>query len=405
MNDKIRAQDELGSSSSVGQFHPLASCGGRLHFFPYLLGSLLLTGIIFVGSWSVGSSIFHWPDLGWLILGAGLIGSLAAFGFGLPLVRLKRELRRLSANLINQKSEPLVTAPRLITPILNKEILQLTAKLNEIRQILDEERQQDEKAWNQVQQREQEKGQFFHDINFELRAPLTAMMGQVQMLLDGHYGSLTEGQKEDLKPILSSAQQLWKLLDDIIDISLAQIGQLSLKREPVAIAELVRETVAAQQGVILRRNTPSKNQGPVQLRTQIEDNLPDLHVDRKRLQQVLQNLLANAVKFTPQGTITVRLNRQDEDWLSLEVEDTGVGISSVDLTRLFQRYNQVGARREQRQGTGLGLAICHQLVKMHGGEISATSELGSGTKFTVLLPVSPKPTTANLDEQSAGVTN
>jgi PAS domain S-box-containing protein len=224
------------------------------------------------------------------------------------------------------------------------------------------------------------KSRFLANMSHELRTPLNAVIGFSELLDQELFGSLLPRQKEYVQNILVSGQHLLSLVNDVLDISKVEAGRMELSREWTQLATVVEtvdrilQSLAKKKGVTLDLGLPQ--------------SLPEGYVDPVRIKQVLYNLLANGIKFTPSGG-TVKLTAGAEGrYLTLEIRDTGIGIREEDLVRLFRPFEQFGTPPGQVcEGTGLGLALTRSLVELHGGTISVRSQPGEGTCFTVSLPV------------------
>jgi signal transduction histidine kinase/CheY-like chemotaxis protein len=218
---------------------------------------------------------------------------------------------------------------------------------------------------------------FLAQVSHELRTPLNHVLGFCQ-LLEGT--PLDEAQQRDLGKIHSGGIHLRSLIDDILDYQKIIMGQISLELEEFEAAPWVREVAEAMEPRIQDKGN--------RLEVHCAPDLGYIRCDRKRLRQVLTNLLSNAAKFTKQGVITVTARREGEpgaDWVVVSVADSGVGISTEIQTKLFKPF-PVADKRDNPEGTGLGLAICKTLCEKLGGDIVATSELGKGTTMTYRLP-------------------
>ena len=231
------------------------------------------------------------------------------------------------------------------------------------------------------------KDEFLANMSHELRTPLNAILGMTESLIEQIFGPLNEQQITSLSTIERSGNHLLALIDDILDLAKVEAGALSLERVPTQIGPLCRSSLA-----FVKQLAHQKKIQLTERRT--GDSIPDLMLDERRIRQVLINLLNNAVKFTPEGghvTLTITLTQSttetNEYWLKFTVEDTGIGIEANQLNRLFQPFVQVDtALNRQYTGTGLGLALVKRIVELHGGEVSATSQLNVGSCFTVELP-------------------
>lgn len=208
------------------------------------------------------------------------------------------------------------------------------------------------------------------DVTHELRTPLTVIQGNLEGLLDGVYP------RDDahLAPILDEARVLSRLVDDLRMLALAESGALKLQKEPTDVAVWLSEVAAS-----FRAQADAQN---VALSVDVPPDLPLMDLDPERMRQVLSNLIANALRYTPSGgTIRVRAVAEDKS-VSVSVSDTGAGIPPEDLPHIFDRFYKSGDSR----GMGLGLAIAKNLVAAHGGEISAQSTPGQGTMIQFTLP-------------------
>jgi len=215
---------------------------------------------------------------------------------------------------------------------------------------------------------------FLADVTHELRTPLTVIQGTLEGLIDGVYPA----DSERLTGILEETHLLARLIDDLRTLALAESGALTLRREPVDLAALAAETTGW-----LRARADA---GGVRFRTDLAPNLPPVSLDPARLREVLENLLANALRYTPPGgEVRVRCAPADAAggaWVTLAVEDTGAGIDPAELPHIFERF----AHGRDSSGTGLGLAIVKDLVEAHGGRVTARSALGQGTTIECTFP-------------------
>jgi two-component system, OmpR family, sensor histidine kinase BaeS len=211
------------------------------------------------------------------------------------------------------------------------------------------------------------------DVTHELRTPLTVIQGNLEGLLDGVYPA----DASHLNPILDETRVLARLINDLHTLAQAESGTLALHREPTDLGVLCGETAAA-----FRAQAAAAG---VTLTLDVADDLPLAHVDPLRLREVLTNLLANALRYTPAGgTVTLRARTEPaEPRLLLEVADTGAGIAPERLPHIFDRFYKA----PDSPGTGLGLAIAKNLVAAHGGELTARSTLGAGTTMTIRLAI------------------
>src|SRR5438270_9096213 len=231
----------------------------------------------------------------------------------------------------------------------------------------------------QLEQSNRYKSEFLANMSHELRTPLNAIMGFSEILLDLTM-NLTAGERtEFLRNIHSSGQHLLGLINDILDLAKIEAGKMDLHAEEMPVAQALQEVTAILE--------PMARQQGLQLRMVGAADVGVIKADRSKFKQVLYNLLSNAVKFTPApGIITVSVKDSPEQ-LTVSVEDTGIGMKSEDLPKLFREFEQIdGSYTRRYQGTGLGLALCRRFVEMHGGRIWVESQFGKGSTFTFTLP-------------------
>lgn len=226
---------------------------------------------------------------------------------------------------------------------------------------------------------------FLTNVSHELRTPLNTIINSTGLVADGALGEINEAQAEFLNQAVQGSEHLLELLNDILDITKIETGQLTLQPEVVNLREVVEEVLPMARSML--------QQKPIEVKVELEDKLPLLMADRLRIRQVLLNLLSNAIKFTPQGAVKVRA-WQAGDLTYVSVEDTGIGIPRQSLPLIFedyqqlvgQQYEQLRFERRRHLGTGLGLSITKSIVELHGGQIWVESELERGTTFTFTLP-------------------
>jgi signal transduction histidine kinase len=233
------------------------------------------------------------------------------------------------------------------------------------------------------------KSAFLATVSHELRTPLTSIIGYSEMLAEGLAGALNEEQVDYVRTIMEKGETLLKLISSILDISQIEAGKVRLNFEPMDVLELVTSSVsslkpqAQKKGVLLDAKLPAK--------------MARVSGDRDRLRQVVVNLLANAVKFTPKGgrvsVVVTELAHQADlngEGFRLIVEDSGVGIAADQFDKIFNSFYQVDSSSTREYGgAGLGLAIVKSFVEGHGGVVRVASEVGHGSRFTIILPAKP----------------
>ncbi len=221
-----------------------------------------------------------------------------------------------------------------------------------------------------------ERSAFLAGLSHELRTPLNAILGFTHVLESEVDGPLDQDARESLGVIKTSGEHLKTLIDDVLDLSALETGQLRLSRRAVDVRELAEEVVREARATVRDK--------PVGLAVTGQAGL-FAHADARRVRQVLTNLITNAIKATTQGWVTVHIEARPA-MVALIVQDTGAGIPKEQRDAIFEAYKQAGDTRSRRGGTGLGLSIAQRLVDMHGGTIEVESELGRGSRFTVCLP-------------------
>jgi len=234
------------------------------------------------------------------------------------------------------------------------------------------------RLYKEVETASQHKSDFLANMSHELRTPLNAIIGFSQVLRERMVGDVNEKQEEYLDDILSSGNHLLSLINDAIDLSKVEAGQVELELAPFSLQE------ALERGVAMVRERAIRD--GVQVRLVANPEVDVIAGDGRRIKQVIFNLLSNAVKFTPSGgSVDVQAKRVNGE-VSVSVADTGPGIAAEDLRRIFEEFQQAEAGIEQGEGTGLGLALSKRLVELHGGRIWVDSERGRGSTFVFTLP-------------------
>ena len=225
------------------------------------------------------------------------------------------------------------------------------------------------------------KSQFLANMSHEFRTPLNAILGYTHMLLHGVSGAVTDTQRKSLSRIDSNSRHLLALINDILDITRIEAGRMPLTLTRFAIPELVNEVMAELEPIIKRSN--------LEVDARISGKLPMLRTDRSKVKQIVLNLLSNALKFTPSGSVTIKVSQnRTAQTVTVAVSDTGVGIAPEDQGKVFEDFRQLDSSPARGYGgTGLGLSICRRLSQMLGGTIELKSEVGEGSTFILSLPV------------------
>lgn len=287
-----------------------------------------------------------------------VVAALMAYSIARPLERIARAAEEIAGGQYDQKLD--ISAPT--------EVARLAASFNSMARRV--------KATLQSQQ------DLVANVSHELKTPLTSIQGFSQALLDGTAGD--DGARERAAAVIhQEAGRMRRLVDDLLDLARLAAGEVTLAREPVDVAELVRACAA--------RFAPQSEQAGVALEVDAPSSLPPVVGDGDRLGQVLGNLVDNALKHAHNaaggGRVVLRAE-QHPGRVSCSVTDNGCGISAEDLPRVFERFYQVDKSRARRgSSVGLGLAIAQEIVQAHGGQIEVESVEGLGTRFTVELPI------------------
>ncbi len=229
----------------------------------------------------------------------------------------------------------------------------------------------------------QHKSQFLANMSHELRTPLNAIIGYTEMMADGLYGKVGEKAQGVLERVQNNGRHLLGLINDVLDLSKIEAGQLTLTVEPYSVIDMVATVLSATESL-------ARTKG-LALGSVVAPGLPTGTGDARRLTQVLLNLVGNAIKFTDSGSVEVRAIQTD-DRFELSVVDSGFGIAPADQARIFDEFQQVdNSSTRKKGGTGLGLSISRKIVELHGGRIGVESEVGKGSTFKVTIPINVAP--------------
>ena len=249
-----------------------------------------------------------------------------------------------------------------------------------IKALRDKERTLEERN-RELVEASKHKSQFMANVTHELRTPIHGICGLSDLVSAGIYGPVTEKQKDAQQKIKRSAQSLLGLIDDLLQLARSEAGKITFTITKVDLGELLPSVVANVKWM-----QGTKKQQRIDL--EMEAGLPQIFTDRAKLTQILINLLANAVKFTPDGgVIVLRARASGASMIALSVEDNGVGIPAAEVGKIFEAFHQVDATAEREYGgAGLGLSLVVRLVEVLGGEVRVESVEGKGSTFTVTLP-------------------
>ena len=234
------------------------------------------------------------------------------------------------------------------------------------------------KALDELKDLNELKNQFLGMASHDIKSPISRI-GKIVDILLKNKASLKSEQLEQLKKIQEEAQGVFNLISDLLNVVKIETGKMGLELEKIALDKLVEE--------VFRMNQISADIKKVEIAVQMDKDVPKILADPARLLEVLENLLTNAIKFTPSGKkITFHLKKA-KGGIEFSIQDEGVGIPKNELPRLFDRFSRLSPQPTSgEKGTGLGLSICKQIVDLHKGKIDVQSEVGQGTLFTVFLP-------------------
>jgi signal transduction histidine kinase len=246
-----------------------------------------------------------------------------------------------------------------------------------------------EKANEELRKIDAMKSEFVSIASHELRTPLAAIKNAVQLMLSGKTGEINENQTKFLSMAERNINRLTNILNDLLNLSRIESGKIELKFEKVDLKGVLELTASSL--------TPQADVKSIQIEVEVPEQLPTVHGDQEKIEQILTNLIGNSIKFTPEGgriLITAKLFLKERegaygDFVAVSVKDTGIGIPPEHLESIFEKFHQVESSLHRSvSGTGLGLAITKGLVEVHQGKIWVESEVGNGSTFTFTLPIS-----------------
>ncbi|MBF0573673.1 MAG: response regulator [Desulfamplus sp.] len=283
---------------------------------------------------------------------------------------LAEELKQTNEELESQKEE--LFAQTIELKAQSEEVLKQSEELQNQNIELEQQRLAVEEA-NRL------KSQFLSNMSHELRTPLNSVMALSRVLMMQAKQKLNDEEVSYLEIIERNGKNLLNLINDILDLSKIESGRMDINPNFFSIEEAIEN--------IVERLMPIAEEKNIEIRQNISENLPKIESDEIRVAQILQNLIANAVKFTDVGGVNISV-KHDEKQIIVKIEDTGIGIAENDLSSIFDEFRQVdGSSSRRHEGTGLGLAIARKAAFMLGGKIGVTSKLGEGSIFTLTLPI------------------
>jgi len=231
-----------------------------------------------------------------------------------------------------------------------------------------------------VKKMDQMKSDFVSMVSHEIRSPMNSLLMQLKIILDGLAGDVTEKQKEILGRASDKILNLNNLVTELLDLSRVESGLIAHEKEQVDIAEIL-----ADQRLF---HSPYAQEKDIRIDLDCPEKLPSILANRQNLEEVFSNLVTNAIKYSPGGDTITLLAGMENEYLKIQVKDTGFGISPEDLDKIFTKFYRVkDSNTRTIHGTGLGLSIVKSIIESHHGSIKVASEVGSGTTFTVLLPL------------------
>jgi signal transduction histidine kinase len=236
-----------------------------------------------------------------------------------------------------------------------------------------------EQKSRELQTASQHKSQFLANMSHELRTPLNAILGYTELIVDRIYGEVPQKISDVLERVQKSGRHLLGLINDVLDLSKIEAGQLTLGVSEYSFGDVVQAVVSAVESLAAEKK--------LRMTVDVAADLPIGQGDERRITQVLLNLVGNAIKFTEKGEVAVRVANSGGEFV-VSVADTGPGIAEADRQKIFEEFQQVDSSPTRAKGgTGLGLAIARRIVEMHGGRIWVESTVGKGSTFFFSVPV------------------
>ena len=332
----------------------------------------------------------------WLLVGLALVLMAAHLAGAVAGRRIGRALAVLADTIARADAAPgRVVLPERRSSV--REVARLQAAVADLAGRLAEMRRDEERALHVLQEAFRVRTQFLASVSHDLKGPLNAILGFSELLLRGVEGPLSPAQRDDVRLVHRSGEELLTIINNILDSAKLEAGRIELHREWTPSAELISDAAAHARELVGRKN--------LAVEVQTQAGLPPLHVDPHRLQQVLRALVSNAIKFSEQGTVTLRawVERQPDGTRAFrfDVTDQGPGISDDDRSRIFQAFELLDSSvRRAAGGTGLGLFIAKQLLELHGGRLWFESAVGRGSVFSLAVPLPKEEAGGSVQERS-----
>jgi signal transduction histidine kinase len=305
----------------------------------------------------------------WIIVGISLCSIALALGLGYtiswsliePVKEIEARLNQIAAGNFDQR----------VRVVSRDELGALAANVNRMCEELGG-------LYQQLQSASRHKSQFLANMSHELRTPLNAILGYTELILDNIYGDLPDQVRSVLERVQSNGWHLLGLINDVLDLSKIEAGQLSLSLADYSLQSMVQTVYVAVESLATEKR--------LALNIDVPPDLPPGHGDERRLSQVLLNLVGNAIKFTDTGEVAIKARAVDGSF-TVAVQDSGPGISEADQAKIFDEFQQADTSARKKGGTGLGLSIAKKIVEMHGGRLWVESTLGRGSIFSFTIPV------------------
>ncbi len=357
--------------------------GAESAWFPWYLANI--SGAAFAMGQLAAFFVFLWDTLIYVCL-AWSRGESAGFD-RVAFQVLFKMVCLYGASFFFLKGAMELNRKRLAVKKLKENETRKVEELTRLTQVLDQKSRELAEANRKVEESNRLKSQFMANMSHELRTPLNSIVGFSEVLLTRLEGEISARYTKFLSNIHTSGQHLLRIINDILDLSKIEAGQVDLHPEAISVRDVADGVCTIMRSLAVKRK--------IRFLKEIPDNLPPLHADPVKYKQILYNLVSNAVKFSPDDSkveIRARYLSQEasslnEESIQVDVVDHGIGIDPRDHHKVFQEFRQVdGTLTRKYEGTGLGLSLVKRFVEIHGGEITLTSRPGEGSTFSVVLP-------------------